>query len=177
MPFSLKTAPTSVQRIINIVLPPVPGKHTQASLVNVLIFSNNFEQHCHHVNETLALMNKAGIKVNLNKCRFAVKDFKNLSFRISVNGISLGPYKVRSIKELPQPTDLIGVRRFWGCISFFRRHVPNFVTLSLEKASIQIKCRTWCSSSSASTSLNYRPGIAKACFLDPSWYFQDIPHT
>jgi len=139
MPFGLKTAPATFQRIINMVLSPVLGRHTLAYLDDVIIFSKDFEQHCHHLNETLSLMDKAGLKLNLDKCSFAVKDFKFLGFKISTNGISPDPDKVRSINELPPPTDVTGVRRFLGCVGFFRRHIPNFATIAAPLSSLTRK--------------------------------------
>nr|XP_027216507.1 uncharacterized protein LOC113809181 [Penaeus vannamei] len=84
-------------------------------------------------------MNKAGLKLNLDKCSFAVKDFKFLGFKISTNGISPDPDKVRSINELPPPTDVTGVRRFLGCVGFFRRHIPNFATIAAPLSSLTRK--------------------------------------
>lgn len=76
MPYGLKTAGATYQRMINFVLSPVLGRHTMAYLDDVVIYSRNFHEHLQHLEETLKLLEQAGFKLNLNKCQFAMNELK-----------------------------------------------------------------------------------------------------
>ena len=126
MPFGLATAPSTFQRAINFVLAPVLGRHTLAYLDDVVVYSQTYEEHLHHLDETLSLLSKAGFRLNHQKCFFATQEFKFLGFRITTEGVLPDPEKVAAIKDMPRPRNVREVRRFLGCSGFFRRHVPKY---------------------------------------------------
>ena len=130
MPYGLKTAPQTFQRTINLVLSSVLGRHTAAYLDDIVIFSNNMEEHQKHLQETLTLLHQAGLRLNPEKCKIAVKEFKFLGFIVSAEGIRPDPDKVRAIADMEAPKDVRAVRRFLGSVGFFRRHVPNFAGIA-----------------------------------------------
>ena len=60
---------------MNSILSPVLGKHTLAYLDDIIIFSS-FEEHLLHLKETVALLYCAGLKLDLQKCKFLVREIK-----------------------------------------------------------------------------------------------------
>jgi len=78
LPFGLSTAPT-FQRTMNIVLASVLGRHTLAYLEDVVIASSSFDGHLQDLQETLGLLEGAGMKLNLEKCEFAKHQVKLLT--------------------------------------------------------------------------------------------------
>ncbi|XP_069185760.1 gamma-aminobutyric acid receptor subunit delta-like [Procambarus clarkii] len=56
MPFGIKTAPSSFQRVINYILNPVLGRHSLACLDDVVIYSRMFDEHLRDLIETLTLL-------------------------------------------------------------------------------------------------------------------------
>lgn len=131
MPYGLRNAPATFQRAMNTILNPVLGKHALAYLDDIIIFSSSFEDHLLHLDETLTLLNRAGLKLNLQKCNFLVKEIKFLGFLISSKGISPDPGKVKSINDMPIPKDVTEIRRSSGAVGFFRRHIPIFSTIAV----------------------------------------------
>ncbi|XP_037779410.1 uncharacterized protein LOC119575949 [Penaeus monodon] len=71
MPFGLSMAPTTFQRMMNVVLSSVLGRHMPAYLDDVVVASKTFESHLSNLTETLGLLDEAGMKLNLAKCLFA----------------------------------------------------------------------------------------------------------
>ncbi|XP_069986294.1 uncharacterized protein [Penaeus vannamei] len=90
------------------------GKHTIAYLDDIDVHSATFEEHIKHFNETLQLLDKAGFKLNLEKCDFAVRNFRFLGYRVTPKGFLPDPEKVKSIEEMLPPKNQKGVRRFLG---------------------------------------------------------------
>lgn len=49
---------------------------------------------------------------------------------VSDRGIHTDPEKVRAIKDMPPPTDITGIRRFMGMVSYYRRFITNCSIIS-----------------------------------------------
>jgi len=139
MPYGLKTAGATYQRMINFVLSPVLGRHTMAYLDDVVIYSKNFDDHVRHLEETLHLIEQAGFKLNLNKCQFGVQELKLLGFVVSPNGVTPDPDKTASIASMAAPRNVREVRRFLGASGFFRRHIANYATIAAPLTSLTRK--------------------------------------
>jgi hypothetical protein len=95
---------------------------------DVLIWSNgDYLDHMAKVNQVLAKLKAAGLKVDLAKCAFAVKEVKYLGFIISAGeGVKVDPEKVAAIKEWESPVNIGGVRSFPGFANFYRDFIDNF---------------------------------------------------
>lgn len=83
LPFGLSTAPTTFQRTMNFVLSSVLGHHTLAYLDDVVVYSRGFSQHLKDLEETLQLLAAAGLKLNIEKCKFAATTINFLGFTSS----------------------------------------------------------------------------------------------
>ena len=130
LPFGLATAPTTFQRTMNLILTSVLGRHTLAYLDDVIVYSPNFDEHLSHLDETLSLLSKAGLKLNSPKCEFAKSEIKFLGFKVSKDGVSPDPEKVKSIEEMPAPRNVKEVRRFLGATGFFRKHIKAYASIA-----------------------------------------------
>jgi len=129
LPFGLSTAPT-FQRTMNIVLASVLGHHTLAYLDDVVIVSSSFDGHLQDLQDTLGLLEGAGMKLNLEKCEFAKHQVKLLGFVIGRDGICPTPEKVAAIAAMRRPRSVQDIRRFLGACGFFRRHIEGFATIA-----------------------------------------------
>lgn len=130
MPFGLATAPSTFQRAINAVLHPVLGRHTLAFLDDVVVASRSFDEHLQHLDETMGLLAKAGFRLNLKKCNFAVNTFKFLGHLITPNGVLPDPDKVKAIAQMTAPRTVKQVRQFLGATGFFRKHVKDYASVA-----------------------------------------------
>lgn len=130
LPFGLATAPSTFQRTMNVILSPVLGRHTLAYLDDIVIYSASFDLHLQHLDETLSLLCKAGLKLNLSKCNFVKDKIRFLGFEVSGEGVAPDPSKVTCIAEMNAPKNVKGVRRFLGATGFFRKHIDGYATLA-----------------------------------------------
>lgn len=98
----------------------------------MIIFSHaDIIDHWEKVKEVLERLNNAGLKLDPQKCKFAVKETKYLGFIINVDkGICADPKKVQAILTWEPPTDLKGVRSFLGFSNFYRSFIKNFALIS-----------------------------------------------
>ena len=67
----------------------------------------------------------SGLKLNLSKCLFGVRELKFLGELVSEQGIKPDPQKVSAIKEMPPPTSKQDLKRFMGMIAYLGKFIVN----------------------------------------------------
>jgi len=86
----------------------------------------SFNEHLQHLQETLALLNDAGMKLNLAKCELA----KHQVFIVGPEDVRPNPDKTAAIADMKRPRSVQDVRRFVGACGFFRRHIQGFAAMA-----------------------------------------------
>jgi hypothetical protein len=126
MPFGLTNAPVIFQNYMNDVLGPYLDCFCTACLDDTLIYSDNFEEHQHHVRLILDTFAKAGLHLKPEKCEFHQQEVKHLGLIISMEGIKMDPEKIRAVQDWEPPSNLKDVRAFLGFANFYRCFVCNY---------------------------------------------------
>lgn len=137
MPFGLKNASTTFQRLIDAVL----RGHSNATAYvdDSFVFSKTFEEHLVHLREAFTRFRKAHIKLKLPKCIFVALQIKCLGNVISEGEVRPDPGKLMAIKNMPEPTDATGVRRFLGATGYYRNYVDGFADVTAVLSELQQK--------------------------------------
>jgi transposase InsO family protein len=131
MPFGLTNAPFSFQTLMNKVLADLIYRRNVLVFVDdIIIWSSSFEEHMQLLDEVCDRIQRAGLKLNLKKCKIFTNEVKFLGHVVNADGVRVDPAKVAAIANYPQPTTAAALRRFYGMASYLRRHVPNFAALS-----------------------------------------------
>jgi hypothetical protein len=97
MPFGLTNAPASFQYFINDILQPYLEIFVTAYLDDILIYSNNLNNHQNYVLKVLEALSEAGLYLKLEKCKFHQQEVKYLGFIISTSSTKMDPAKVATI--------------------------------------------------------------------------------
>jgi hypothetical protein len=126
MPFGLTNTPASFQHFINDVLRPYLDIFVTAYLDDILIYSDNLNDHWNHVLKVLEALSKAGLHLKLEKCEFHRQEVKYLGFIISTSGTKIDPAKVATIQEWPIPQNVEDVQSFLGFANFYRCFVKGY---------------------------------------------------
>jgi hypothetical protein len=126
MPFGLTNAPASFQHFINDVLRPYLDVFVTAYLDDILIYSDNLEEHRKHVLKVLEALSEAGLHLKPEKCEFHQQEVKYLGFIISTSGTKMDPAKVATIQEWPEPRNVKDVQSFLGFANFYRRFIKGY---------------------------------------------------
>ncbi|QRV99683.1 Retrotransposable element Tf2 protein [Ceratobasidium sp. AG-Ba] len=126
MPFGLTNAPAVFQRFMNDIFRDILDIYVIVYLDDILIFSNNREEHVQHVREVLTRLQKHNLFCNPEKCHFAVTTVTYIGLVITPEGISMEKEKVKAIMEWPAPLTVKQVQSFLDFANFYHRFIENF---------------------------------------------------
>lgn len=144
MPFGLHSAPATFQRLLDRVLGPELEPHVFGYLDDIIVISPSFKAHLRHLVEVFRRLRHAGLRINSEKCNFAVPELRYLGHVVSREGIPTDPAKITAITpHLTSPRTVREVRRFLGTLSWYRRFVPNFSSLARPLTGLTKKNKRW----------------------------------
>ncbi|CAB5126555.1 unnamed protein product [Rhizophagus irregularis] len=84
MPFGLKNAPATFQRLMNNVLYDFIGDFVEVYIDDIMIHSKNFEDHIIHVTKVLQKLREHNLVVKLKKSRFCEQQIEFLGHEIGL---------------------------------------------------------------------------------------------
>uniref|UniRef100_A0A0N5C2Q3 RNA-directed DNA polymerase n=1 Tax=Strongyloides papillosus TaxID=174720 RepID=A0A0N5C2Q3_STREA len=128
-PMGLSGSPGTFQRVMDNIFRDMKDQ-LLIYIDDIIIFSNNENEHIKTMNEFLHRIVHSGLKLRLDKSKFGVDELTYLGFRISQRGIEVDPAKSKAITELKQPNNLKQLRAFLGMTNFFRRFIPNYALMT-----------------------------------------------
>ena len=141
MPFGLKNAPSVFQQFMDTILHDFLDKFALAYEDDILIYSENIEDHIIHVRKVLQTLLNNHLYLKLEKCEFHKSSVNFLGYTLSTSGVQMNNDKVASILDWKPPKSVHDIQVFLGFANFYRRFIPNFskivrpLTLLLRKNS------------------------------------------
>ena len=126
MPFGLKNAPATFQRLMNSVLTGIQGLKCLVYLDDIVIYGASLEDHSKRLKEVMKRLREHNLKLQPDKCEFLRKEVIYLGHIISEDGISPDPSKLTAIKDFPIPTKVKNVQSFIGLAGYYRKFIENF---------------------------------------------------
>ena len=149
MPFGLRNAAQTCQRLMDEVLRGVPGCFTYID--DILVASSSPAEHRQHLQEIFTRLTQYGIRVNHSKCILGVPEVDFLGHHVSAAGIAPLPSRVAEIRNFPTPRTERQLRKFIGMVTFYHRFIPAasrhlqplHKLLTLKSTSRQDKALQW----------------------------------
>ena len=106
MPFGLKNAGVTYQRLMNRMFASQIGRNAQVYMDDMLVKSRREENHLEDLRETFDTLRTYNMKLNPRKCTFGVTAGKLLGFMVLQRGIEANPDKIRAIMEMTPPRNV-----------------------------------------------------------------------
>jgi len=97
MPFGLTNAPATFQALVQDVLRPFLDKFVIVYIDDILIYSQNDQEHQEHLRQVLELLRQHKLYGKVTKCEFFKESVEYLGHIISAKGIATDPKKINSI--------------------------------------------------------------------------------
>lgn len=124
MPFGLKNAPATFQRLINHVLREYINKIGVVYLDDILIFSTSLQEHTLCIRKLLTQLREVNIKIQINKCLFFAKQTLYLGNLLTTEGVN--PEKVDTILNLRPAHSINTSKSFLGITGYYRKSIKDY---------------------------------------------------
>jgi len=136
MPFGLKNAGATYQRLMDKVLASMLGRNVQAYVDDMVVTSLEKDKHVADLEELFITIARYKLKLNPEKCVFGVEVGKFLGFLLSERGIEANPEKCAAILAMRSPATVKEVQQLTGRVAALSR----FVSASGEKDHPYFQC-------------------------------------
>lgn len=124
MPFGLRNAPATFQRLMNLVVRGLDG--CAVYLDDLVVFSDTWEDHVSRLRAVFVRLSEAGLTVNLAKCEFAKATVVYLGRVVGQGSVRPVRAQVEAIDSFPPPQTKKELMRFLGMVGYYRCFCPNF---------------------------------------------------
>ena len=124
MPFGMKNAPATFQRLINSLTSDLEG--CEGYIDDVVVYSDTWKQHVQRLQALLEKLARAKLTVNLSKSEFGHAQVVFLGHVIGQGCVTPVQAKVESIAKYPAPTSKQELMCFLGMAGYYRKFCRNF---------------------------------------------------
>ncbi|KAL5578322.1 hypothetical protein UlMin_020021 [Ulmus minor] len=135
MPFGLKNAGATYQRLVNKMFKQQIGKTMEVYVDDMLVKSLKADEHINNLRESFEVLREYKMKLNPAKCAFGVTSGKFLGFMVNHRGIKANPVKIQALLDMESPRKVKEVQSLTG-----RQALADFIAeftyqpISLESA-------------------------------------------
>lgn len=96
-----------------------------------------------HVNLVLDKLRKAGLQLDIKRCKFESTEVTYLGMIISRRGVEMDPMKFECVKSLKTPKFIKDIQASLGFANFYRRFVKLFSALARPLTELTRKETHW----------------------------------
>ena len=127
MPFGLKNAAQTFQRLMDEVTQQLPGVYVY--LDDVLVASRSPAEHATHLRSLFESLSRFGLVINQTKCVFGASELEFLGHWVSPAGVRPLAEKIRAVQHFETPKTVKALQRFLGMLNFYRRFLPRIAAV------------------------------------------------
>ncbi|UYV64949.1 K02A2.6-like [Cordylochernes scorpioides] len=120
--FGLCNAPATFERNMDNVL----GNLRWQICLCYLDDSSNFPTHLKILEAVLKCFSESNLTLNDKKCRFVSEELEILGYITIQQGIKPAEYKIKAVRDFPQPKKVKEVQSFLGMFSYYRKFIKYF---------------------------------------------------
>ncbi|KAL2228384.1 UNVERIFIED_CONTAM: Retrovirus-related Pol polyprotein from transposon 17.6 [Sesamum indicum] len=125
MPFGLKNAGATYQRLVNQMFKGHIGSTMEVYVDDMLVKSKQECDHLANLRTAFDIIRSYGMKLNPSKCTFGVRGGKFLGYMVSERGIEANPEKIKAILQLGSPKSIKEVQQLTGKVASLNRFIAR----------------------------------------------------
>ncbi|KAJ4425612.1 hypothetical protein ANN_27808 [Periplaneta americana] len=143
MPFGLKSAPATFQRMMNAVLRKSIGNRCLVYINDILIMGETLSEHHTKLREVFEKLREYNIKIEPDKCEFLKAELNYLGHVVTAEGVKPDPSKVNAVSEFPTPQNLKDIKSFLGLAGYYRKFIEEFSAIARPLTDLLKKDNEW----------------------------------
>ena len=129
MPFDLKNAGSTYQRMMTRMFEPQLGKSIEVYIDDMVAKSKVVSEHVRDLEDIFEILRRHKLCLNTSKCSFGVRSGKFLGYMVTHRGIEVSPDQIRAVNSLQPPRNPKEVQKLIGMIATLNR----FITRSADR--------------------------------------------
>ena len=130
LPMGITNAAPTFQKNMEIMLSGLLWKCCVVYIDDIIIYSNTFEEHLHHLEEVFKRLKMCNVVIKPAKCKLARKETIYLGHIVGNGQLKPDPDNITAIKDCPLPQTIQEVRSFTMLASYYRRFVHQFAHIA-----------------------------------------------
>lgn len=124
--FGIASAPAIFQNVMDKVLQGLV--HVVWFLDDILIATSSVEEHLEVLNEVLSRLEKFGIGLKREKCKFLEQRVEYLGHCVDSQGLHPTDEKVTAIIQAPRPSNVSELRSYLGLLNYYGKFLGNLAS-------------------------------------------------
>jgi len=112
-------------------------------LDDILIYSDNMNDHKKHVKEVLKRLQENWLYASPTKCVFHQDRIEFLGFVLGVDGLRMDESKTQTIQNWPTPRRVKDIQFFLGFANFYKRFIDNYTEITSPLTRLTQKNKPW----------------------------------
>ena len=129
MPFGLKNARSTYQRMMNRTFEPQLDKNIEVYIDDMVVKSKVVSEHMRDLEDIFEILRRHKLHLNASKCSFRVGSGKFLGYMITYRGIEVSPDQIKAVNNLQLPWNPKEVQKLNGMIVALNR----FISWSIDR--------------------------------------------
>ena len=125
MPFGLKNARATYQRMMTRMFELQLGKNIEIYIDNMVVKSKAKSEHVNNLGNIFAILRKHKLRLNAFKCSFGIGSEKFLGYMVTHYGIEVNPDQIKAINNMQPPWNPKEVQKLTSMITTLNRFVSR----------------------------------------------------
>ena len=127
MPFGLKNAGSTYQRMITRMFKPQLDKNIEIYVDDMVVKSKVVSEHLGDLSSTFNVLRKHKLRLNASKCSFGVGSGKFLGYMVTHThrGIEVNPDQIKAINDLKPPRNAKEVQKLTRMMTTLNRFISR----------------------------------------------------
>lgn len=143
MPFGLKSAPATFQRMMNAVLRESIGERCFVYMDDILVMGETLEEHHRQLREVFGQLRKYNIKIEPDKCEFLKLELTYLGHVVTAQGVKPDQKKIQAVTDFPLPKSPKDIKSFLGLAGYYRKFIDKFSAIARPLTELLKKDTEW----------------------------------
>ena len=123
MPYGLKNAGSTYQRMMTRMFEPQLGKNIEVHIDDMVVKSKVASKHVGDHRNIFEILRKHKLRLNASKCSFGVGSGKFLGYMVTYKGIEVNPDQIKAVNSLQPPRNPKEVQKFTGMTAALNRFI------------------------------------------------------
>ena len=125
VPFGLKNAGSTYQRMVTKMFEPQLSKSIEVYIDDIVVKSKIVSKHMANIGNIFEILRKHKLRLNAFKCSFGVGSSKFWGYMVTHQGIEVNPDQIKAINSLQLPRNLKEVQKLTGMTTALNRFISQ----------------------------------------------------